>query len=196
VGWCPRLFRDGDGRPDGDHGDEEVTAMTIDADALRRALEPAVAALGLELYDVELTGSGRARVLRVAVQNPSDAVDLDALTEANRALGPLADDLVNGHYELEVTSPGIERTLRRPEHFRGAVGETVTIKHTATSDGAAVRERGRLVGAGDDHITFETETGDQRTVPLAAVSAARTVFEWGAGSNARPSKRAKEHTKR
>jgi ribosome maturation factor RimP len=176
---------------------QEVTAMTSDADALRRALEPAVRALGLELYDVELTGSGRSCVLRVSVQNPGGPVDLDALTDANRALGPLADDLVTGHYELEVSSPGVERTLRRPEHFRGALGETVTIKHSATPDGVAVRERGRLVAADDDHITFEIETGDQRTVPLTAVTAARTVFEWGAPANTRrPSKRAKEHTKR
>jgi ribosome maturation factor RimP len=167
--------------------------MTSDVEAIRRALAPVVADLGLELYDVELSGSGRSRVLRVSIADPAQPIDLDALTDANRALGPLADELIDGHYELEVSSPGVERPLRWPEHFRGAIGETVTVKHTATADGAPVREAGRLAAAGDDAITLEVEAGEERVVPYDAISAARTVFEWGSPRKA-PSKRAKEQT--
>lgn len=169
--------------------------MTSDVEVIRRALTPAVAQLGLDLYDVELSGSGRSRVLRVSVADPAKPIDLDALTAANRALGALADDLIDGHYELEVSSPGIERPLRRPEHYQGAIGETITVKHAATDDGAPVREKARLVAADDDAATLELETGEQRRVPYAAIAAARTVFEWGAPSKA-PSKRAKEQTTR
>src|SRR3954447_7093179 len=158
---------------------------TNDAEAvIRRALAPVVAELGLELYDVEFAGSGRSRVLRVSVSDPAKPIDLEALTAANRALGPLADDLVAGHYELEVSSPGVERPLRRPEHFQGAIGETVTVKHTAAEGGAPVREKARLVAADDDAIALELETGEPRRVPYAAIAAARTVFEWGAPSSA------------
>ena len=167
--------------------------VTNDGETIRRRLAPAVADLGLELYDVELSGSGRSRVLRVSVADPVKPIDLDALTRANRALGPRADELIDGHYELEVSSPGVERALRRPEHYHGALGETVTVKHRATDDGATVRERARLVSAGDDSVVLELESGERRTVPYAAISAARTVFEWGAPEPA-PSKRAKEQT--
>ncbi len=170
--------------------------MGVDTEAIRAALEPVVSQHDLELYDVELSGSGRARVLRVSIQDPEQPVALDRLATVSRVLGPIADELVTGHYELEVSSPGIERPLRRAAHFRGAIGEIITIKHSASSDGATVRERGRLLDADDDAATIELDSGEHRTVPYAAIAAARTVFEWGPQPRPGTPKRAKEHTKR
>jgi len=87
-------------------------------DDLFAALQPGVAASGLELVDV-VFASG---VLQVTVDREG-GVDLDTLTEASRIVSSLLDDLdpVPGRYSLEVSSPGIERTLRTPAHFAGAL---------------------------------------------------------------------------
>ena len=96
------------------------------------AVEPVVAALGLELYDVEVAGTGRALVsacsstVRVAststpsVPRPRPSRRCSTVTQVARALP--------GAYALEVSSPGLERPLRRPDHYRRAVGDTISVK--------------------------------------------------------------------
>lgn len=151
--------------------------MAHDLDAIRAAVEPVVTELGLGLYDVELSGSGRARVLRVLLQ-VDGGVDIDQLTDATRALDGVVDDLVAGSFSLEVSSPGLERPLRRPEHFAGALRSTISVKHRP--DGAAARrDRGVLVGAADDAIEVLLDSGDTVRIELPAITAAHTVFEWG-----------------
>jgi ribosome maturation factor RimP len=155
-----------------------VSATDTQLEAVRTAIEPAVAALGCELYDVELLGAGAARTLRVTVTKPG-GVDLDTITAVTQAVSPIVDDAadVRGSYLLEVSSPGIERALRRPEHFRGALGEEVSVKfHT---DAGPRRVRGVLRDATDDTIAVDSEAGDRETISLASLTQARTVFEWG-----------------
>jgi ribosome maturation factor RimP len=145
---------------------------------LRSVVAPAVAALGLELYDVELLGGAGSRTLRVTVSRPG-GVDLDAITEATRAVSPAVDaaDAIPGSYLLEVSSPGVERALRVPEHYRGALGEQVSVKFH-TSEGPR-RERGTLVDVDDARVVLENEDGERNEIGLADVTQARTVFEWG-----------------
>jgi ribosome maturation factor RimP len=142
------------------------------------AVAPVVAELGLSLYDVELTGSGRARILRVMIDRPT-GIDLEAIAAATEAVSPLLDQppvdaLLKGSYSLEVSSPGLERPLRTPAHFARAVGETISVK---------APERGRLRGvvqsAGDDSFTLLADDGTEHTIAYAEVVQARTVFEWG-----------------
>jgi ribosome maturation factor RimP len=151
--------------------------MTERAEAIRAELTPIVESLGLSVYDVVLSGGARPS-LAVVVDRPG-GVDLDALELATRTLSAALDalDPVTGRYTLEVSSPGLERTLRTPEHFAGAVGEIVTLK-TRDGDGHVERIRGTVHAADGAAVTLTTETGD-RTVALDAVEAARTVFEWG-----------------
>jgi ribosome maturation factor RimP len=147
-----------------------------------------VADLHLELYDLEYTGG----VVRVTVDQPG-GVGMDAIASLTRALSRAFDeqDPIDGHFTLEVSSPGLERPLRTPDHFAGAVGETVTCK-TRDENGHASRLRGVLAAAGTDAITITTDSGDH-TVALDAVDAARTVFEWGPapkpGKGSRPGRK-------
>jgi ribosome maturation factor RimP len=150
-------------------------------DVVTEAVAPAVAILGLRLYDVEVTGTGRARVVRVLVDRDG-GVDLDAITRAAEAVAPLLDtgragDTLAGSYTLEVSSPGLERPLRRAEHFRGAVGEVVSVK-ARDAAGVAHRVRGTVTGAGDDAFDLTLDDGRVEHVALADVVQARTVFEW------------------
>ena len=166
-------------------------------ESLAGTIGPVVASLGLELFDLELSGTGSARVLRVVVDREG-GVDLDAITAATEAISPALDQVAEeggpvlaGPYALEVSSPGLERSLRRPEHYRGAVGDTISVK-TRTPEGAQ-RRRGRLVAADDDEFTLETD-GEPERIAYDDVTQARTVFEWGppprpGGANKRKKKK-------
>ena len=143
-------------------------------DELRELLEPAVQAVDLELFDVEM----KSGVLVVTVDRDG-GVDLDALTEANRAVSAVLDerDPFPGSYTLEVSSPGVERNLRVPRHFAQAVGETVSVKTRPQVPGER-RLTGELVAADDDGFELAGETGRVRLV-YSDVDRARTVFTWG-----------------
>lgn len=147
-------------------------------DDVEAVVAPVVASLGLELFDVTLARSGRVPVLRVAVDRPG-GVDLDAVAAATEALSPTLDHAaaVPGPYTLEVTSPGLERRLRTPRHFAGAVGTAVSVKVREPGAGAE-RLRGVLVAADDDGIVVECDGRDRR-LGYGVVEQARTVFEWG-----------------
>jgi ribosome maturation factor RimP len=167
-------------------------------DAIRDAVAPVVAGLGLELYDVELNGAGGTRTLRVTIDR-AGGVDLDAITDVTRALSPILDDdsTLPGSFLLEVSSPGVERTLRTPAHYVGARGCTVSIK--VRTEAGTERVHGVLVDSNDDQCTIETG-GQREELRYCDITQARTVFEWGpqprpgqrrAGQAATASKRAR-----
>jgi len=154
-----------------------VANVDAQVETLRQRLAPAVAALDLELYDIELTGSGKARTLRVTVDRPG-GVDLEAITSVTHAVSPLLDDAPApaGPFLLEVSSPGVERALRTPAHYAGAVGTTVSIKYRTES--GPRRVHGTLVDAGAQGCAVEVE-GVREELDYADVTQAHTVFEWG-----------------
>jgi ribosome maturation factor RimP len=164
-----------------------------DQSALRAAAESVLSSLGLELVDVEIVGSGRARTLRLLVDRDG-GIDLDTLAEAT---GPVSDaldavDAIAGPYNLELSSPGLERPLRRPAEFRRFVGTAVSVKSHEPFSGAR-RHRGLLVSADDGGIDVEVD-GEVRRFPYDAIASARTVFEWGpAPKPIGPAKQAKKN---
>jgi ribosome maturation factor RimP len=162
-------------------------------EAVRTAVEPAVGALGFDLYDVELLGGANARTLRVTITSPK-GIDLEAITQVTHAVSPIVDDAdaVNGSYLLEVSSPGIERPLRRPEHYTSALGEQVSVKfHT---EQGPRRVHGALVAADQQHCVVEADDGERHDIALRDVTQARTVFEWG--PQPRPGKGSGKHKAR
>lgn len=166
-----------------------------DLEAVRAAAEPVLSGLALELVGLEVVGAGRARTLRVTVDRPDASVagagvDLDALAAASDRLSAVLDalDAVPGPYTLEVSSPGLERPLRRPGEFRRFVGTTVSIKSHEPVSGAR-RHRGLLLEADDEGVALEVE-GERRRFPYAGIAQARTVFEWGPAPKPGKGKRA------
>jgi ribosome maturation factor RimP len=147
---------------------------------VERIVAPAVAAAGLELVDVELTPA--PRVLRVRV-DAADGVDLDGLGPLARMISRLldeADAVPGGHYDLEVSSPGLERPLRRPEHFEKALGEVVRIRTRAGIEGER-RLEGVLVAADAGGFAVKPAGGGEvRRLAYDDVERARTVFDWQA----------------
>lgn len=147
-------------------------------DRVITTVEPLVEAMGVELVDVEVAGSGRSRMVRLYVDREG-GVDLETIAEVSREVSPAldADDPFSGSYTLEVSSPGLERPLRTPEHFRRVVGETVSLKTHAEVDGAR-RHQGELVEVDGDGVTLDVD-GARRHLRFDEIAKARTVFEWG-----------------
>jgi ribosome maturation factor RimP len=139
-------------------------------------VEPYLAAERLELDDLELAGHGRGRVLRVTIDGEG-GVDLDRLAELSRGLSRLLDDQpgLQDHYQLEVSSPGLERKLRRPTHYRKSVGREVVVK-TARADEKATY-RGILTDADDSRFIVDGEHGPA-SVSYEDVVSAKTVFRF------------------
>ena len=160
---------------------------TIDvAERVSQLVEPLLTARGAELYDVVLGGA----TLQVLV---GGGVDLDTLADITRDVSKVLDedDPMPDRYTLEVSTPGLERTLRTPAHFAGAVGEKVKVK---TSPSCEVRRvDGTLAAADDEGFVVETGAGTQR-LSYGDVERARTVFEWGAA--AKPVSPSKKGTKK
>jgi len=155
----------------------------VDVDNIVQVLAPAVADLGLDLYDVDVTGSGRARILRVMVDRDG-GVDLEAIAAATQAVSPLLDappldSVIPGPYALEVSSPGLERPLRTPAHFARAAGETISVKIRAGDEQGARRARGVITAPDDTGFELVLDDGTVERIAHGDVTQAHTVFEWG-----------------
>jgi ribosome maturation factor RimP len=151
--------------------------MMETADRLWATLERYVSAEGIELDDVEVLGRGPARLVRVTV-DAGDGLDVERIAEVSRGVSRLldAEDTLDGSYTLEVSSPGLERRLRRPDHYRKSIGREVILK-TVEPIGGASSHRGILCDV-TDSAAVVTVDGVDRTIPFAVVAKARTVFRW------------------
>jgi ribosome maturation factor RimP len=145
-------------------------------ETVRALCEPIAEELGIEIYDVERAGG----IVRISVDQP-DGIPMDLVTEASRRISRMLDehDPIPGSYTLEVTSPGLERNLRTPDHFRWAVGQLVSIR-TRYAGEEPRRFRATVVEADDDGVTLEPEDGSGvRRYTYAEIDRARSIFEWG-----------------
>ena len=134
----------------------------------------------LRLWDVEMGGQPGRSVLRVYVDGENGAVDLDTVAEVSEEISRGLDlrDPIPGRYTLEVSSPGLERTLRAPEHFALSVGKQVTVKTREVLYGNGHRIDGKLVGADEEAVQLAVGDEAEVAVPYDAIKSARTVFEW------------------
>ena len=150
------------------------------ADALARSLTelltPVVEDAGAFLEGVETTRAGRYSTVRVLVDLPDGPgdLDLDALTTVSRAVSAAVDeaDPVRGQYTLEVSTPGAERELSTPRHFRRAVGRDVELM--VEDDGVDAVLTGTVTAADEDSVTLQAD-GRERVLALDDVRQARMV---------------------
>ena len=136
-------------------------------------LEEYLTAEDIELDDVEVTGGGTTRFCRITI-DADGGVDSDRLTKISPAISKMLDeaDLFATAYMLEISSPGLERKLRRPTHYAKSLGREVKVK---TAD--RTTHQGVLESADDDHFTVSTEAGEVE-MAFADVTSAKTVFRW------------------
>ncbi len=144
-------------------------------DRVRDIVVPLVADADLDLYDLDLAGG----VLQVLVDKPGGA-DIGVISTLARSISRALDehDPIDGRYALEVGSPGLERPLRLPAHYAGAVGATVKVKTKPGVEGER-RLEGTITAADATSVTVQSPDGDERTLCYEDIERARTTFQWG-----------------
>jgi len=143
-------------------------------DELLKLLEPTIERLGYELSDLEVKVGGKHGVLRVFIDKP-DGIGLHDCEKVSLAVSALLDveDPLPGHYDLEVSSPGLNRKLTKTAHFQRFTGETVKVQMRFPIAGRR-RFRGTLVSSDDENIVVEVD-GVAHTLPVATIDTARLV---------------------
>ena len=147
-------------------------------------VEPVAAEDGLEVVDIELHREGRGNTLRVYLdQAGGGRIDLDALTRVSRQLGDLLDtyDLIPGPYNLEVSSPGVNRRLRLPEHFRRYIGGKVRVRTSEPINGRR-SFLGTLQAVEPDGVVV-AEDGREDLIPFAIIAHANYEYDFGSKRN-------------
>jgi ribosome maturation factor RimP len=149
------------------------------SDDVERIATPVLEEAGLELIDVELR-SGNI----VVTVDREGGVDLDTLAAASKSISAAIDREEvgpTGRYELEVSSPGLERRLRRPEHFRRFVGHDVAIRTQPGIEGDR-RIEGKIVSADDRGVVVAAPglPDGGRRLAYGDIERAHTVFDWRA----------------
>lgn len=145
---------------------------------LVQLLTPAVEASGHDLEDVSVSSAGRRSVVRVAVDKDG-GITLDDVAEVSRLVSDVLDkaeveepQLLGGSYVLEVTSPGVDRPLTQPRHWRRSAGRLVA---ASLADGSTVT--GRVVSSDEAEVVLDVD-GTRRTVLLAEVRHAAVQVEF------------------
>jgi len=151
--------------------------LAIDINEIARLIEPSLDAMGYRIVRVALTGGTTRPTLQVMAERRDDtAMTVDDCALISRSVSALLDvaDPIAGAYMLEVSSPGIDRPLVRPEDYDRFAGFEARIELNAPHGGRK-RFRGRLLGRDGDEVRLAGEDGEAR-LPLAAIARAKLVL--------------------
>jgi len=144
-------------------------SSAVSRDRVRDVLSPVVSAAGFDLEDVAVTAAGRRHVVKVVVDRDG-GLDLDAVAEVSRVVSAALDSsdaTGDTPYTLEVTSPGVDRPLTEPRHWRRATGRLV--KAGAVS--------GRVLDADDERVRLDVD-GETRELSYAELGAGKVQVEF------------------
>ena len=139
-----------------------------------RLVQPTIEAMGYEICDVELKLGGRKGLVRLFIDGP-DGIGLEDCEKVSNQVSGILDveDPIPGEYSLEVSSPGLDRRLRKPADFDRFAGNEIRLQLQAPLDGRR-RFRGRLEGMEDGNVCM-TVDGQRYTLPLNDVEMARLI---------------------
>ncbi len=154
--------------------------MSNTVERTEKLLEPILRSLGLDLWDIEFRASGPKWLLRVYIDREiGGGVTLSDCEAVSRDLSAAldVDDFISHAYTLEVSSPGLDRALTRPEHFIRFGGKSVRIK-TRQAVGNDKVFRGKLLGIADSIIRVEVAEGHILDIPLSNIAEASLEVEF------------------
>jgi len=142
---------------------------------LEESIKLAVEGCGVDLYDITQTKEHKVNILRVYI-SAQDGVNLDKCAHVSRMISPLLDinEPMYGKYNLEVSSPGIERKLKTLHHFKCSVGSDVKVKNYSTET-----LKGKLLEVSEDGaITIDDIDEGKQTIKFDDILSAATYFDW------------------
>lgn len=140
---------------------------------LEETIEMTVKGCGVELYDIITAQEHDKNIFRIYI-TAQDGVNLDKCAEVSRLISPILDieEPLGGKYNLEVSSPGIERKLKKLQHFKASIGDLIKIK-----DYDKNILKGKLLDVDNNEIKIKTEHGEE-IISYDEISSASTYFEW------------------
>ena len=148
------------------------------AAVVREGITPTADALGYTLWDVEFLKEGSRRILRVTIDN-EEGITIEDCEKMHRAIDPILDEIdpIEDAYDLEVSSPGIERDLRTTAHIDACIGERVEARFFAPFEGIKQLE-GILIGREGEEIVCIEVNGKEKKFPRSAISKLQTLFDF------------------
>ena len=143
---------------------------------LSKLIEPMVQALGCELWGIEKLQQGRQVVLKIYIES-ADGINVDDCARVSRQVSAILDveDPIPGEYMLEVSSPGVERRLFKPEHFNVCKGEKVQITLRQAFDGRR-KFKGLLCGLEDEEVVIRVDDAQEIVLPMDSIERARVLM--------------------
>jgi ribosome maturation factor RimP len=134
---------------------------------------------GLEVVEVEVKGGGNQRFVRISIDKPAGVThgDCELVSQQVSTILDVEDVVPGGRYTLEVSSPGLERKLLKPEDYRRFQGQKARIALREPRDGRRHWE-GTLAGLDNGSIALETEAGTTLQFPFDQIQKANLKFEW------------------
>ena len=141
---------------------------------LIRLIEPAIEHMGFELADIELKTGGTDGLVRIFIDK-AEGIGIEDCEAVSRQVSAILDveDPVQGNYALEVSSPGLDRTLTKAAHFKQFMGQDVRVKLRFPLSGRR-NYRGVLKSADDEKIEVEVD-GESHSLPIATIESARLI---------------------
>ena len=148
------------------------------AATVREGILPTADALGYTLWDVEFLKEGARRILRVTIDS-EQGITIEDCEKMHRAIDPILDEIdpIEDAYDLEVSSPGIERDLRTSAHIDACVGERVEVRFFAPFEGIKQTEGVLLGREGEEFVCVEVN-GEEKKFPRNAISKLQTLFDF------------------
>ena len=143
---------------------------------LSKLIEPVVQELGCELWGIEKLQQGRQVVLKIYIES-ADGINVDDCARVSRQVSAILDveDPIPGEYMLEVSSPGVERRLFKPEHFNVCKGEKVQITLRQAFDGRR-KFKGLLCGLEDEVVVIRVDDAQEIVLPMDSIERARVLM--------------------
>jgi len=157
-----------------------MTARSPQRHQLETLLQPVITAEGYDLEEVSVTAAGRRSLIRVTVDG-DDGIDLDGIATVSRAVSDALDAAEQdgpafaGPYVLEVSSPGVDRPLTEPRHWRRALGRLASVP--LGPSGQQTSRLGRILAADDDGLELSVDDRSERH-PWAEVGTGRIQVEF------------------
>lgn len=160
----------------GDRSNTETTDLGARVDALVREV---IAGTDVFVVEVDVRGTGGSRVVNIYVDSDED-LSIEKLAKISRDVEFLLDtgDVIPGHYNLTVSSPGLDRPLRMPRQYQKNIGRMLRVHYQKPDGSGATEAGGKVTSADEDAIELEVSKDDVRRIPLEDIVWAKVQLPW------------------
>ncbi len=146
---------------------------------VEKLLQPTIEKIGYDLYDVEYAKEGKNYFLRIFIDKP-EGIDLEDCEKVSNEINGLLDeaDYIKEQYFLEVSSPGIERILKKDRHLEQNKGKEIQVKLFQKDEKGKKEYQGELKEFTEEGITIILEEAEERKIERKNIAQIKTIYHW------------------